>query len=132
VAASRTPYLLLTAALVVVIGAAIVFAPSGEETSLPEPLEEVFPRPGDSVVRQTAVEVDFPVGYSIELYVDGQRIPEDEVGFLQPTGEYTWMPAPGTSMEEWSGGEHTVRVVWDRTEGGRPDPGEFEWTFRVQ
>jgi hypothetical protein len=35
-------------------------------------------------------------------------------------------------MEGWEGGDHTVRVVWDRAAGGRPDPGEYEWTFRVR
>lgn len=128
----RTPYVLLTTALFVVVGAAVLLAPSGEETGLPEPIEGLFPRPGDTVVRQTSVEIDLPVGYTIDLYVDGRKVPDHEIGFLQPTGEFTWAPAPGTSMERWEGGDHTVRVVWDRTAGGRPDPGEYEWSFRVQ
>lgn len=127
----RAAYLGLTAALAAVIAAAVILAPSGEETALPEPLESVFPRPGDTVVRQTSVEVELPVGYRIDLYVDGRPIPATEIGFVEPTGRFTWSPAPGTSIPEWEGGEHTVRVVWDRAEGGRPDPGEFEWTFRV-
>jgi hypothetical protein len=106
--------------------------PEGEDTGLPDPLEAVFPRPGDAVVRQTAVEVDLPVGYDLDLYVDGRRIPEVEVGLTESTGEWVWQPAPGRSVERWSGGEHTVLITWDRVEGGRPDPGEFEWSFRVQ
>ena len=77
-------------------------------------------------------KIDLPVGYSIDLYVDGMWVPTDEIGFTPSTGVFLWQPSPGGSMEVWPGGEHTVRVVWDRTEGGRPDPGEYEWAFRVQ
>ena len=112
--------------------AAVWLAPSGAETSIPEPLESVFPAPGDTVVRQTIVEIDLPVGYSIDLYVDGMWVPADEIGFTPSTGVFVWQPSPGGSMEVWGGGEHTIRVTWDRTAGGRPDPGEFEWVIRVQ
>jgi hypothetical protein len=128
----RTAYLWLTAALAAVVIAAVVLAPSGEPVEIPAPLERIFPAPGDTVVRQTAVEIDLPVGYSIELFVDGVPIPSDEIGSTASTGVYVWRPAPGGTIETWPGGEHTVRVAWDRTEGGRPDPGEYEWVFRVQ
>jgi hypothetical protein len=108
----------------------VVLAPSGEPVEIPAPLERIFPAPGDTVVRQTAVEIDLPVGYSIELFVDGVPIPSDEIGSTASTGVYVWRPAPGGTIETWPGGEHTVRVAWDRTEGGRPDPGEYEWVFR--
>jgi len=119
---------LLLAALV---GFVVVLYPEGENSALPEPLEDVFPRPGDVVVRQTAVEVDLPVGYDLDLYVDGQKVPELELGNTPSTGRWIWQPAPGGSIEEWGPGDHTVLITWDRVAGGRPDPGEFEWSFRV-
>ena len=125
-------YLLLSAALAAVVAGVILLAPTGEETAIPAPLEAIFPAPGDTVVRQTIVEIDLPVGYEIELFVDGVQVPPDEIGFTEATGEFRWQPGPGRSMEVWPGGDHTVRVVWDRTRGGRPDPGEYEWEFRVQ
>jgi len=128
----RKIYLALAAALAAVIAIAVVLAPSGEETAVPAPLQSIFPAPGDTVVRQTIIEIDLPVGYTIDLYVDGAWVPTDEIGFTPSTGLFLWQPSPGGSMELWTGGEHTVRVVWDRTEGGRPDPGEYEWSFRVQ
>ncbi len=124
-------YLTLAAALAAVLVAAVLLAPTGGETVVPAPLESVFPLPGDTVVRQTVVEIDLPVGYSFDLYVDGRWIPPDEIGFTPSTGVARWQPSPGGSIEVWEGGEHTIRVVWDRTEGGRPDPGEYEWTFRA-
>ncbi|MBU1226031.1 MAG: hypothetical protein KJ698_02290 [Actinobacteria bacterium] len=128
----RMIYLTLAAALTAVVAAAVVLAPSGEETSVPAPLESIFPAPGDTVVRQTIIEIDLPVGYSIDLYIDGVWVPTDEIGFTPSTGVFRWQPSPGASLDVWAGGEHTVRVVWDRTAGGRPDPGEYEWAFRVQ
>ena len=125
-------YVVLAAAFVAVVVAAVLLAPVVEEATVPAPLESLFPNPGDTVVRQTIIEVDLPVGYSIDLYVDGLWIPTDEIGVTPSTGRFVWQPSPGGSMEVWPGGDHTVRVVWDRSEGGRPDPGEFSWEFRVQ
>ena len=118
-------------ALAALVALVIVFHPRGEEAAIPEPLESVFPNPGDTVVRQTAVEVDLPVGYGLELVVDGRPIPPIEIGNTPATGQWIWQPAPGRSIEQWEGGEHTVTIRWDRLEGGRPDPGEFTWSFRV-
>lgn len=127
----RLLYLAFGTALVAVVAVTVVLAPQGEETVVPAPLEAVFPEPGDTVVRQTVVEIDLPVGYSLELYVDGAPVPDEEIGVTPSTGRYVWQPGPGRSLEVWPPGEHTIRVVWDRTEGGRPDPGEYTWVFRV-
>ncbi len=116
------------AALAVVV---LLANPRGEEAALPEPLEAVFPLPGDTVVRQTAIEVDLPVGYSLELEVDGVRIPQIEIGHTEATGIYLWQPGPTALFEVWEGGKHTITIRWDRVAGGRPDPGGFSWSFRV-
>lgn len=129
---SRLVLLGLTLALAALVALVVVIYPEGEDGGLPNPLEELFPRPGDAVVRQTAIEVDLPVGYDLDLYVDGRRIPDSEIGFTAPTGVWIWQPAPGRSFDQWSAGEHTVLITWDRVEGGGPDPGEFEWSFRIQ
>ena len=130
--AHRRLYLILAAALAAVVVGAVLLAPTGEETEIPAPLEGIFPSPGDTVVRQTIIEIDLPVGYEIELFIDGIQVPPDEIGSTPSTGVFLWQPGPGRSMEVWPGGDHTVKVVWDRTRGGRPDPGEYEWAFRVQ
>lgn len=116
------------AALVAVV---IAFWPQGDEFTLPEPLESVFPLPGDIVVQQTVVEVDLPVGYSFELSVDGVRIPANEIAFTESTGIRIWQPGPFSVFGEWAGGDHTVFIAWDTTVG-RPAPGTFEWTFTVR
>lgn len=118
-------------ALVVVIVGIWVVNPLGDDAALPDPLEGVFPLPGDTVIRQAVIEVDLPVGYEIELEVDGIRIPRAEIGSVPATGQWSWGPGPGMLWEAWQPGEHTVTVRWDRSAGSRPDPGEFTWVFRV-
>lgn len=128
----RMVLIALGLALAAVVAVVIAVGPAGEPTVLPEPLEEVFPAPGDAVVRQTVVEVEVPVGYAIELVVDGTPIPRGEIGFTPATGRAIWQPFPGGVIEEWVPGLHTVVLRWDRVVGGNPDPGQFEWSFRVR
>mgnify|MGYP001816440627 FL=1 len=100
-------------------------------------VESVQPAPGDLVPRQSVIEVDLETGYEAELWIltnpasgTWLRIPENELSFVEGTGVYTWVPGPGKVVEEWTSGEHTIRVVWD-TLTGLPDVGEYEWTFRT-
>ena len=119
------------AALAVLIVGVATLTPSGEAPDIPDPIEEIFPLPGDIVVSQTAIEVDLPVGYELELEVDGIPIPRREIGFTAPTGRWIWQPGPTSLFAAWTGGDHTVTIRWARTEGGTIDRGEFTWTFRV-
>lgn len=121
----------LAISLVAVVAAVWMINPLGDDAALPDPLEEVFPLPGDTVVRQTVIEVDLPVGYEIELEVDGITIPPNEIALLEGTGRWSWGPGPNRLWEVWDAGEHTVTVRWDSAPGAVPDPGSFSWGFRV-
>ncbi|NNJ47665.1 MAG: hypothetical protein HKP18_07530 [Acidimicrobiia bacterium] len=127
----RFVYAALGIALVAVIGLAVAFSPSGTETPLPEPVERIFPLPNDSVIRQTALEIDMQVGYEIVLFVDGFRISPVEIGVQTGTNRYVWEPAPGRFLETWEPGTHEITIEWDRI-SGIPDPGSYSWSFRVQ
>lgn len=127
----RLIYAGLGMALVAVVALAIGFSPSGNEASLPDPVERIFPLPNDSVIRQAAVEVDMKVGYDLVIFVDDIRIPEIEYGIQAGTNLYTYQPRPGRFLERWTPGTHEIRIEWDRP-AGVPDPGSYAWTFRVQ
>lgn len=129
------PYRLIYAGLgalalaVVVLG--IAFGGGGEPLVFEHPLEAVKPEPNDQVLRQAILEVDVAVGYDVAIFVDGFRVPTEEVQFVEATGVYRWQPSPfGLYLQEWSTGAHTVVIEWD-TFSGTPDPGRFEWEFRV-
>ncbi len=111
------------------IALGIALSTDGEETVLEEPLEAVSPQPGALVPPQTSIEIDLEVGYEAAIFVDG--FPINNATFVEATGVYRWAPTPADPViSEWTSGEHTVRVAWD-TYTGLPDPGSFEWTFRV-
>ena len=83
------------------------------------------------------IEVDLETGYRAELWIHTNptsgtwlRIPENELSYVEGTGVYTWVPGPSKVVEQWTSGEHAIRVVWD-TLTGLPDVGEYEWTFRT-
>ena len=127
----RLLYVGLALILVALVALTVAFGPSGERVALPAAIERVFPLPNDSVIRQTAVEVDMAPGYDVILVVDGFRIAPPELTIQTGTWVATWRPGPGRFIEEWGTGVHELRVEWERTQG-LPEPGSFSWTFRVQ
>jgi hypothetical protein len=128
----RLIYVGLGALAVAVVALGLAFGGGGEPIPLPEPVEAVFPLPGDAVLMQAFVEVDMDVGYTLDIYVDGFLVPANEVSFVEGTGVHRWAPSPASLyLDQWTPGEHTVRIVWT-TVAGLPDVGEFTWTFRVQ
>jgi hypothetical protein len=125
----RLIYLGLGLIAVAAVAFALAFGGGGEEIVIPEEIEALSPQPGDLVPPQASIEVDLPVGYVAKIYVDGWLV-LDAV-FVEGTGVYRWAPSPSNpTITEWAPGEHTVRVEWD-TLRGLPDPGQFEWSFRV-
>jgi hypothetical protein len=127
------PYRLIYIGLALVAVSAIifgvVFSGGGDELVYPTQIEAVSPAPGDLVPVQTAIMVDLPFGYGADIYVDSWLM--QDTTFVEGTGVYRWAPSStNPTITNWSPGEHTVRVVWD-TLNGLPDPGEYEWSFRV-
>ena len=120
---------MLAILLILIISLGINFSSSRDTvTKLPDVLESLSPMPGAQIPKQTVLEIDLPVGYTIELFIDGYRISSNEIEFIEGTGVYRWKPGPGRSFESWRPGKHTVRINWDTTVG-LPDIGEFIWVF---
>ncbi len=117
-------------ALVLVVLVGWLFgSPEGDPLVLPDALEQISPIPGSQVPLQTPIEVDVPVAYRIELFVDGFRVPSGELRFVEGTGVYSFEPSR-SAVIAWGPGEHTVLVRWSKL-GGLPDEGEFTWRFRT-
>lgn len=132
---SRTAYrvvlTLLGLAFVAVVVGTVLFAPSGEPREVPDVVVEYSPGHGDLAFGQPEILLQLQPGYRAVLVVDGRPIPEDELIWIEATGLHVYRPGPGKIIESWSPGIHTVEARWDRTDG-RPDPGAFSWSFRVQ
>jgi hypothetical protein len=127
----RLIYLGLGLALVAVVALAVAFgSPEGGALPRPDQLEDISPRPGETVPRQAQLLVDVQSGYEVEIFVDGFLLPDSEVSFVAATGVARWQPFPGGVITEWTPGTHEVIVRWN-TVAGLADRGEYTWTFRV-
>ena len=127
----RKIYVALGVALIVVIALGVAFgSPDRAGGERPAQIESISPEPGETVLRQSRIEVDVPSGYAIDLFVDGLLIPVEEIFFVEGTGIYSWQPGVDTMITELSPGQHKVLVRW-RTMTGLPDTGEYSWTFRA-
>ncbi len=125
----RYIYVGLGLVIVAVVAFGVALGGSGEPVQLPDPIEAISPAPGDLVTFQTGIEIDMEIGYSADIYVDGWLM--QDTNFVEGTGVYRWAPTPSNpTINEWTPGEHVIRVVYD-TVNGLPDPGSFEWSFRV-
>jgi hypothetical protein len=110
---------------------AVILAPSGDVTQLPEAVDRYSPADGAIVQRQTALEIHLAPGYELTLEVDGVLIPPTEMDVTEQTGRYVFRPEPWKSIPEWVPGFHVVEITFDRT-SGLPDPGSLRWSFRTQ
>ncbi len=105
----RVIYIGLGGLAIAIAALGFVFASEGGVTELPPPIEEVFPLPNNSVIRQTTIEVDLEIGHEAIIYVDGFAIPENELAYSDATGVYRWSPGPTSLiMSAWEPGDHTA------------------------
>ena len=122
---------MLGIALALVVIFAVLFTPGGGEFELPGAVESITPGNDETVLRQIDLSIDMGIGYDIEVFVDGVRIPPVEIAVTEATGLHVWQPGPGKAFSEWSSGLHSVQVNFEKT-SGRADVGSIRWVFRVQ
>ena len=132
---SRTTYrlilLLLGLALIAVVVATVLFAPSGSDDGYPPALERVDPVDGSLMFGTPRILVDLEGGYRAHLMIDDVAVPDDQVIWTEATGLHVFEPGPGKVVVAWTPGYHVVVAEWDRA-SGLPDPGMYTWSFRVQ
>jgi hypothetical protein len=99
---------------------------------LPSAVESVSPEPGTQADRRITVTADLLDGLTGVLEIDGQRLPEDQLDYVEPQGIISFQPGPDQELSSFEPGEHTVRVLyWKATEDEPSDPDSFGWRFRA-
>ncbi len=127
----RVTYTLLAIVLLAIIGASILFIPSGDPEELPSAVEQYSPHDGDLAINPVKVLIDVLPHYDVQFVIDGTPIPTSDVDAIVETGRYQFEPGEGKVIERWTPGKHTVVASWI---GGtaNTDAGTLVWTFTVQ
>ena len=137
----------------VFIGAGLNSAVTGRDAQgLPDVISSISPGPGDEVLRQSQVFVDFVDGYDAVLVIDGIELPVTRLDELTnadgkqpkpgsqvdipPTaiydpGNYTisFTPQEGAPIEKFSQGTHTGAVIYWKVTESRARSKTFTWEF---
>lgn len=122
-----------------------------EAQRLPASIEMMTPGPGDQVLQQSQIFVDFVAGYEASLVIDGIELTTTRLDELTsqgnslepgqqveipPTAIYdpgnftiSFTPQQGAPIESFSQGEHTATVTYWKIEDGPTKARSFKWTF---
>lgn len=138
----------------VLIVAGLNSATTGREGQrLPAEVETMSPGPGDEVLRQSQVFVDFVAGYEASLTIDGVELETTRLDELTNAGgtpkpgaqvelpatavydpgncTIGFLPQKGAAIEEFAQGEHTATVTFWKILDGREKARTFTWKFSV-
>ena len=96
-------------------------------------VEELIPAPDSEVLAQQAFGLDLTDDprYVIELYLNGQRMPDDETLQATSTNRSLYQPGQGRTVEKLRAGENCARAVFYPLAEGPASPrrGEVRWCF---
>ena len=139
---------------IILVVAGFQSATTGREAqNIPDVIERMAPGPGDQVVQQAQVSVDFIEGYQATLTVDGIELettrldelsdPSNMPGAgaqieLPPTAIYdpgnyiiSFTPQSGAPIETFTQGKHTASVRYWKIVDGERKARVFSWEFEA-
>ncbi len=131
-----TPRNLVTAALLLLVGVMVVVGFQSVQTSSAAkgecpvpgtPILQVSPCNGDSGLNQGRITVDLAAGWQVDLYLDGQPIPKDELSIEGSLYSYT--PGQGGSGGALAPGLHSMRAVYYQNLADEATGKTYSWYF---
>jgi hypothetical protein len=125
-----------------------------EAQNIPAVIEDMRPGPGDQVVQQAQVSVDFVEGYEASLEIDGIALETTRLDELSaegnsslepgaqveipPTAIYdpgnyiiSFTPHEGAPIEVFTQGVHTATVTYWKIIDGKAKARSFTWEFEA-
>ena len=123
-----------------------------EAQNIPAAIEEMSPGPGDQVVQQAQISVDFIAGYEARLVIDdialdttrldelssegnkaldpGAQVEIPPTAIFDP-GNYiiSFTPQSGAPIELFTQGTHTATVIYWKMTDGKQKARSFSWKF---
>lgn len=106
----------------------------------PDAIEQIFPSCGDQVFRQSDIRVDMAPGYAVELTLNGEPIPLDQLE-SPPAGDsidvqiapsiFAFRPGVGKIIETLRPEENCVIATYRKLSENESTARPFRWCFRV-
>ena len=88
---------------------------------LPVEIEAVVPAPGAVIRPQEDVGADLEDNYIGALFIDDQRIPEDQIRIERALGQVTFRPGPDKEITVLRPGPHSATILyWPQEKGDEP------------
>ena len=136
--------------IVLIIGGLNSASTGRSALKLPAAIEAMSVSPGDQVLQQSQISVDFVEGYEASLTLDGiaietTRLDELSAGALPKPGEQveipptaifdpgnniiSYTPQEGAPIEAFSQGTHTAIVKYWKIADGEEKSRTFKWQF---
>ena len=127
--------LLLAAA---VVGIVVAFQSSQEPDDVviqrDSRVPAVFPKEGDTILRQDTIyaEVTFP--HTGVLRIDGVEIPDPQLQRIQvgAATRIAYTPGPTSITGYLRPGTHQASILFWNPERGRDDASEYRWSFAIR
>lgn len=136
----------------IVLGVSV--AQTGREAQrIPDAIATINPGPGDKVLRQSQIVVDFDEPYDAVLVLNGVELPVTRLDQLAgagapprpgaqleipPTAIYdpgnftiSFQPQEGALIESLGQGEHRAAVIYWKVDETRSQARSFTWTFET-
>lgn len=130
----------LAAALLAAIGiaavvTAVMIRGGSEDAPIDARIEELIPADGSEVLLQQSVGIDLVDNprFVVEFYVNGVRIPDDELIKATSVNRVVYQSGPGRSVESLAAERNCARAVFYplAQEADSPTRGEHTWCFNA-
>jgi hypothetical protein len=92
-------------------------------------IRQLFPEPGDHVLRQERVGVTLASAFTGVLQVNGVEIPEDETDRVAGLNQLFFTPGADKTVESLDADRNCVAVVLWRYDQSRDQGRRFAWCF---
>ncbi|MCY3561391.1 MAG: hypothetical protein OXH20_09535 [bacterium] len=117
------------------IAAAVLVRDGGSGPTLDSRVEDLIPASDSDVLAQQAFGLDLTdtPRYVIELYLNGERMPAEEIVQAGSVNRVVYQPGQDRAVERLRAGENCARAVFYPFAEGAASPrrGEVRWCFRA-
>ncbi len=94
-------------------------------------IEALIPTEGADVLRQSTVGIDLADGYQVQLIVNNQTIPDDQIGGDPNLSLFTFTPGEGQVLSSLTGGQNCVIATYWKVADGPGRSQSYRWCFRA-